>query len=163
MSMVNVSLVGNLVKAPEQVCFASGRVKTTMVVAVNSQNKQSAEKGESADFYRIETWGKLAELAQKYLNKGNQVGVSGRLIMEHWIDRTGKERLTPVVAANQLSFPPRSKANKLNEEAEEIAQSSLEPVRDYSDSELLVGSRAVSVAEPRSHYRPKSRPATKRC
>ena len=170
MSMVNVSLVGNLVKAPEQVCFASGKVKTTLVIAVNSQTRQSIEKGgDSADFYRVETWGKLAELAQKYLNKGNQIGLSGRLIMEHWTDKQGRERLTPVISAHQLSFPQRSKSGSgvdstrtissigLEEEAEDQEMTKLERSHrgelEYSDgSELLTGSRAVSVAEPRSRY-----------
>lgn len=110
MSLVNVSIVGNLVRAPEQTCFASGRVKTTLIVAVNGPNRQpkGAEKGnESTDFYKVETWGKLADLAHKYLDKGNQVGVCGRLLLDHWTDKQGKDRITPVVEASQLSFPPR--------------------------------------------------------
>jgi single-strand DNA-binding protein len=75
MSLANVSLVGNLVKAPEQIQFSSGRTKTTLVIAVNNIGK-GATKPNTADFYRVETWGKLADLASKYLNKGNQVGLS---------------------------------------------------------------------------------------
>ncbi len=108
MSLANVSLVGNLVKAPEQIQFSSGRTKTTLVVAVNGMGK-APNKANTADFYRVETWGKLADLAAKYLNKGNQVTVSGRLIMDHWTDRHGASRVTPVVEANQLSLPPKPK------------------------------------------------------
>ncbi|MBX9685463.1 MAG: single-stranded DNA-binding protein [Candidatus Obscuribacterales bacterium] len=149
MSMVNVSLVGNLVRAPEQICFASGRVKTVLVIAVNSQSHKSADKPSEplADFYRIETWGKLAELAQKYLNKGNQVGVSGRLIMEHWTDKQGRERLTPVVSATQLSFPPRNNRESDSASAENSASKT-----DYEDDDLFAGARAVTVAEAPAHY-----------
>jgi len=108
MSLANVSLVGNLVKAPEQIQFTSGRTKTTLVVAVNGIGKASG-KSNTADFYRVETWGKLADLAAKYLNKGNQVSVSGRLVMDHWTDKHGGSRITPVVEANQLSLPPKPK------------------------------------------------------
>ncbi len=110
MSLVNVSIVGNLVKAPEQTCFASGRIKTTLVVAVNSPNRlqKGSERGaDTADFYKVEAWGRLGELAHKYLSKGNQVGVSGRLILDHWTDKQGKDRMTLLVEASQLSFPPR--------------------------------------------------------
>lgn len=108
MSLANISLVGNIVRAPEQMYFASGRVKTTILVAINNPPR-NGRNAESADFYKVETWGKLAELAGKYLAKGNQVGVTGRLIMDHWTDKTGASRVTPVVEATQLALPPRLK------------------------------------------------------
>lgn len=119
MSLANVSLVGNLVKAPEQIQFSSGRVKTTLVLAVNNNGKNSGNKGGNADFYKVETWGKLAELASRYLAKGNQVTVSGRLLLDHWTDKHGTSRITPVVEANQLSLPPKPKADKGNHSLEE--------------------------------------------
>lgn len=108
MSLANISIVGNLARAPEQMYFASGRVKTTLVVAVNGPNRTNRESN-IADFYKVETWGKLAELAGEYLAKGNQVAVSGRLVFDRWTDRQGKERVTPVVEASQLALPPKSK------------------------------------------------------
>lgn len=155
MSMVNVSLVGNLVREPEQVCFASGRIKTTIVVAVNgphrnSNNEQTSEN--STDFYRVETWGKLAELAQKYLSKGNQVGISGRLIMEHWTDKEGRERLTPVVAATQLSLPPRSSATPRNGGYENFKERSNDDFPEAIAEESLAIVGGTTVKEPPAHY-----------
>lgn len=114
MSLVTVSIVGNLVKPPDMTHFASGRVKTTMVVAVNTKGKTSSER---ADFYRVEVWGKLAELAGAYLDKGYQVGVSGRLCFDHWTDKQGKERVTPIVEAAQLAFPPRLRVVRSDDQA----------------------------------------------
>lgn len=108
MSLSNISIVGNLVRPPEQMCFSSGNIKTTLVVAVNGKQK-TGKPQPNADFYRVETWGKLAELSGKYLAKGNQVAVSGRLVMDYWTDRHGKERVTPIVEASQVSFPPKLK------------------------------------------------------
>ncbi|HMW92233.1 MAG: single-stranded DNA-binding protein [Candidatus Obscuribacter sp.] len=109
MSLANVSLVGNLVKAPERIEFSSGRVKTTMVVAVNSFVRSTGKTDKACDFYKVETWGKLAELAARCLSKGNQITVTGRLILDHWTDRQGLNRITPVVEASQLSLPPKGK------------------------------------------------------
>lgn len=117
MSLVNISIVGNLVRAPEQMYFASGRVKTTMVVAANCPPR-NGRPADSADFYKVEAWGKLAELAGKYLGKGNQVGVTGRLILDHWTDKNGKDRVTPIVEATQLAFPPRLKVVSDDQAAE---------------------------------------------
>jgi single-strand DNA-binding protein len=113
MSLANISIVGNLVKPPEQMQFVSGKVKTTFTVAVNGFGRP-ARGGDTADFYRVETWGKLAELAGKYLDKGNQIGVSGRLLFDRFVDQQGKNRVIPVVEANQLSLPPRPKTGEEN-------------------------------------------------
>lgn len=108
MSLANISIVGNLVRPPEQMCFSSGSVKTTMVVAVNNRGK-AGRADRNADFYKVEAWGKLAELTNKYLSKGNQVTVTGRLVLDHWTDKHGKDRVTPIVEAQQLAFPQRMK------------------------------------------------------
>ncbi len=110
MSLANISIVGNLVKPPEQMHFVSGKTKTTFTVAVNGFGRP-ARGGDTADFYRVETWGKLAELAGKYLDKGNQIAVSGRLLFDRFVDQQGKNRMIPVVEANQLSLPPKPKTN----------------------------------------------------
>ncbi len=119
MSLANISIVGNLARAPEQFQFANGRSKTTLVIAVNSFNKIRKEK--STDFYRVETWDRLADLAINYLKKGNQVTVSGRLALEKWTDREGKDRVTPTVQANQLAFPPRLRPDPLDDTPPEPA------------------------------------------
>ncbi|MBY0360157.1 MAG: single-stranded DNA-binding protein [Candidatus Obscuribacterales bacterium] len=165
MSMVTVSLVGNLVKAPEQVCFASGRTKTTLVVAVNYHKGGGVNSGtDCADFYRVETWGKLAELAQKYLDKGNQVGISGKLIMEHWTDKQGRERLTPVVSATQLSLPPRAPRLRSTDSFEPERTHTDEPEIDEIEdrqSELIAAATstlgATVVKEPIPIYRSRRR------
>jgi single-strand DNA-binding protein len=107
MSLANVSIVGNLTRQPEQTFFSAERVKTTLIVAVNTPSRSSKAEGKTADFYKVETWGKLANLAALYLTKGSQVTVSGRLVLDHWMDKQGKERITPVVEASQLAFPPK--------------------------------------------------------
>ena len=53
MSLANISIVGNLVKPPEQMHFSSGRVKTTLVVAVNTFGRPN-RGGDAADFYKVD-------------------------------------------------------------------------------------------------------------
>jgi single-strand DNA-binding protein len=108
MSLANISIVGNLVRTPEQMMFANGKTKTTIVVAVNVPSR--INKGaEGADFYRLEAWGKLAELAATYLAKGNQITATGRLVLEKWTDKEGRERMTPTIKADQIVFPSKPK------------------------------------------------------
>lgn len=107
MSMSSIILVGNLVKAPETFNFASGKSKTSLVLAVNGVRRANDEEPPQADFYKVELWGKQAELAARYLTKGSQVTVNGRLCMQKWTDRNGQDRITPIVSANQISLPPK--------------------------------------------------------
>lgn len=179
MNMINVTLVGNLVKDPEQFTFASGRTKTTMRIAVSNPARQQKEQNDEApesasDFYRIEVWGKLAELAFKYLQKGQQVGVSGRLIMERWTDKEGRERLTPVVAATQLQFPPRTGAAKAvsypqvdvtpDQRATPIADESSDEAfhNEMARNDLFTDARVLSIKEQPQPYSPFRPPERKR-
>lgn len=107
MSMSSIILVGNLVKAPETFNFASGKSKTSIVLAVNGVRRTTDNEPPQADFYKVELWGKQAELAARYLTKGSQVTVNGRLCLQRWTDRNGQDRMTPVVSANQISLPPK--------------------------------------------------------
>ncbi len=91
MGLANISIVGNLVKAPEQIQLASGKLKTTLVVAVNHATKKN--ESESADFYNVVAWGRLAELAGQYLDKGQQVTATGRLTLDRWTDKNGLARV----------------------------------------------------------------------
>jgi single-strand DNA-binding protein len=120
MSLVTISLVGNLVRPPEQMCFASGRTKTILLVAVNGAGR-GPKAADQADFYRVEAWGKLAELAGRYLAKGNQIGASGRLVLDRWTDKQGRTRITPIVEATQLAFPPKLKVVSSDAQAAEQA------------------------------------------
>jgi single-strand DNA-binding protein len=96
MGLANISIVGNLVKAPEQIQLASGKLKTTIVVAVNHAKKNESE---SADFYNVVAWGRLAELAGQYLDKGQQVTATGRLTL----DRSSESHACCKCRSNRLS------------------------------------------------------------
>ncbi|HEY9790158.1 MAG TPA: single-stranded DNA-binding protein [Candidatus Obscuribacterales bacterium] len=109
MSLVNISIVGNVVKQPQTHNFASGKTKTTLVVAVDTPTKKDDGRYAS-DFYRVEAWGKLGEIAHKYLAKGSLVGATGRLVLSHWQDRDGRDRVTPTVEADQIALPPKPQA-----------------------------------------------------
>lgn len=109
MSLASVSIVGNLTRSPELTHTHTGTATTTLSVAVNRIRKG---KDEQADFYQVEVWGKLAELAVKFLSKGNQITACGRLTFDHWTDREGKARFTPVVRAEQIAFPRKSQTGQ---------------------------------------------------
>jgi single-strand DNA-binding protein len=139
MSLANVSIVGNLIKPPELMSFASGRVKTTLVVAVNNlgkrQRKLPAANSYQSEIYRVECWGKLAQLCSDYLSKGNQVTITGRLIFEHWTDRQGNERITPLIEASQVAFPPKLKV--MDAESSQMLEDRYDKYVDLIDDQAV--------------------------
>lgn len=118
MSLVNVSIVGNVVKPPAQTCFSSGNTKTTLIIAVNNPGKKADKPNATAEFFRVEAWGKLGEVAHRYIEKGNQVAATGRLVLDKWQDREGRDRVTAVVHAYQISLPPKPRGDSAYLEAQ---------------------------------------------
>jgi single-strand DNA-binding protein len=99
MSLNTVILSGRAGRDPEVRYFESGQhiAKFTMAVDRNA-------KGEDADWFDVEVWGKSAQFAADYLRKGARVAVEGRLKQERWQDRSGQNRSSVVVSAFRLEL-----------------------------------------------------------
>jgi single-strand DNA-binding protein len=78
--MNHVSLVGNLGQDPEMRYTASGTAVTKLSLATNRRfTGKDGQKQERTDWHRVTIWGKTAEVAAKYLSKGRQVAIEGRI------------------------------------------------------------------------------------
>jgi single-strand DNA-binding protein len=97
----SVVLVGRAGADPEIKYFESGRAKTTFNMAVDRPVKRT-EGVDTTDWFRIELWGKSAEIAAEYVKKGKLVGIVGRLEFSRWTDANGQKQEMPVIAANEL-------------------------------------------------------------
>ena len=101
--MNNVTLIGRLAAAPEVRYFESGTNVAKFRIAVD-RLPRNGEKQEP-DWFNCEAWGKLAEVAGNYCEKGKQVALSGRIEFEHWQDKsTGEKRSKPVVKVERLEL-----------------------------------------------------------
>lgn len=102
MSLNKVMLIGNLTRDPEAKTTPSGQQVTSFSVATNrAWTSPSGEKQERSEFHNIVAWGKLAEIASKYLAKGRRVYVDGRLQTRDWTGQDGVKRYrTEIIAEN---------------------------------------------------------------
>lgn len=97
--MINtVVIVGRVGQDPEIKYFESGKVKTSVSLAVNRWSKE----GEKTDWFNIELWDKNAEIAGEYVKKGKLVAVEGRLDVSNWTDNDGNKRERYFIRANNL-------------------------------------------------------------
>lgn len=100
-----VILVGNLGADPEMRYTPSGAGVCELRLATNeSWTDKSGQKQERTEWHRIVVWGKRAELCAKYLSKGRQAYVEGRLRTRSWDDKDGNKRFTTEIVATDVQF-----------------------------------------------------------
>ena len=93
MDMNNVVMNGRLGKKPEVRTLTSGSTVANFSIANNEVVKNKAgEKVEAVDWFDVEVWGRNAEIAEKYLKKGSQISLAGRLKTSSWEDKDGNKR-----------------------------------------------------------------------
>jgi single-strand DNA-binding protein len=106
MSGVNkVIIVGRLGADPEMKTISTGNTVARLSVATSDQwTDKEGQKQERTEWHRVVVWGKLAELCGKYLSKGRQVYVEGRLQTRSWEDPQGGKKYTTEVVAQTVQF-----------------------------------------------------------
>lgn len=106
MSGINkVILVGRLGADPETKTVGPGQTVTRFSLATSeSWTDKMGQKQERTEWHRVVVWGKLAEICGKYLQKGRQVYVEGRLQTRQWDDASGQKRYTTEIIANTVQF-----------------------------------------------------------
>lgn len=100
-----VIVVGHLGKAPESKILPSGDYVTNLSVATNEIWKdKSGEKQERTEWHKIRMFGKIAEVAEKYLKKGSMVLIEGSLRTSKWKDSDGNDRYSTEIIASGLQM-----------------------------------------------------------
>jgi single-strand DNA-binding protein len=100
-----VILIGNLGKDPELRHTPQGQAVCNFSIATSeSWTDKSGQKQERTEWHRIVVWGKLGELCAKYLSKGRQAFIEGKLQTRAWDDKDGQKRYTTEVIATSVQF-----------------------------------------------------------
>jgi len=107
MSSINKAiLIGRLGRDPEIRYTQSGTAVANFTLATNEtwSDKESGERKERTEWHRIVVFGKMGETCGKYLSKGRQVYVEGRIQTREWEDRDGNKRYTTEIVASDVRF-----------------------------------------------------------
>ncbi|MDX1272507.1 single-stranded DNA-binding protein [Bizionia paragorgiae] len=98
-----VQLIGNLGNDPEIINLESGKMLAKFSIATNENYKNAqGEKVTDTQWHNIVAWGSLATLAEKYLQKGKEIAIEGKLTTRSWEDKEGVKRYTTEVVCNEL-------------------------------------------------------------
>lgn len=98
-----VQLIGNLGNNPEIITLESGKKLAKFSLATNDSYKNAqGEKVSQTDWHNLVAWGKTAEIVEKYITKGKEIAIEGKLTTRSWEDKDGMKRYMTEVVVNEL-------------------------------------------------------------
>ena len=139
-----VILVGNLGADPETRSMPSGMTVTNIRIATSEswKDKASGAQQERTEWHSVALFGRLGEIAAEYLRKGSQVFVEGKLRTRKWQDKTGNDRdTTEIIADNMQMLGGKGGMGGGGGGGGERAGASAPPRDDYDQSPAPAGAK----------------------
>jgi single-strand DNA-binding protein len=132
MNFNKVILVGRLTRDPESRALPSGQSVTSFGMATDRfYSDKSGQRQQQTDFHNIVLFGKLADIASQYLNKGSLVMIEGRLRTRSWKDSAGNNRSRIEVVAERLQLGPKSASRQAPQsQSQEPAQEDIPVIEE---------------------------------
>lgn len=97
-----VQLIGRLGIDPEVKTFDNGQMTRLSIATSDRYKNNKGEQVEDTQWHNVIAWGKTAEIAEKYLKKGQEVGIVGRLQTRQYDDKDGNKRYMTEVVCKEL-------------------------------------------------------------
>ena len=98
-----VQLIGRLGQTPEVKKLDSGKTVANFSLATSDKYKNAkGELIENTEWHNLVAWGKTAEIIEKYVKKGNEIAIEGKLTNRSWEDKDGNKRYATEVLVNEI-------------------------------------------------------------
>lgn len=105
MALNKVLLIGNVGKDPEIRHLESGATVATFTLATTERYKdRNGESVEQTEWHSIVAWSKLADLAEKFIVKGSQIYVEGRIRSRRYTNQSGEEKYVTEIVADGIQL-----------------------------------------------------------
>ena len=105
MTLNKVMLIGNVGKDPEPRHLENGTMFVTVTVATTERYKdRNGEVKEQTEWHNVVCWRSLAEIVEKYVRKGTQIYIEGKLRSRSWEDQSGQKRYVTEIVADVLKL-----------------------------------------------------------
>ncbi|MGN0201313.1 MAG: single-stranded DNA-binding protein [Candidatus Cryptobacteroides sp.] len=136
MSLNKVMLIGNVGRDPEVRYLDGGpqggngtKVATFTLATTERYRDRNGETRENTEWHNIVAWRNSADLAEKYIRKGSQVFIEGKLRTRSWNDQAGQKRYTTEITVDNIQLLGRKSDNPLGEGAPAAAPAAVRPVQ----------------------------------
>ena len=113
--MNKVILCGRLTAMPELRYTGSNKPYARFTLAVNRTTPNSTTGEREADFINCISWGKQGEVLAKYLDKGSQILISGKIQTSSFNDKDGNKRTSTDIVVEEFEFVGNKKENKVQD------------------------------------------------
>jgi single-strand DNA-binding protein len=98
-----VQLIGNVGNDPEIKNLDGGKKVANITMATNEvYYRENGDKVEQTEWHKVVAWGKTADIIEKYVTKGLQIGIEGKLTHRSYDDKNGEKRYITEVVANEV-------------------------------------------------------------
>ncbi len=106
-----VQLIGNLGMNPEIKEVSTGKKMARFSMATNeSYRDANGQKQTETQWHNLVAWGKVADLVEKFLTKGNEIVIEGKLVNRNYTDKEGIKRYTTEILVNEIVLLGRKDA-----------------------------------------------------
>lgn len=141
MNVNKVLLVGRLVENPEVRTTPSGQSVCTLRMATNRTwtDKQGSRQTD-AEYHSVVLWGKMADIASRYLQKGSITYIEGRIQTRSWQDQSGVKKYRTEIIAENLQLGPKGEGSShspSSQQKEERQESSGEDIPIIEEDEEI--------------------------
>lgn len=107
MNLNKIFVLGNVIRDPEVRALPSGQQVTSFSMATNRFYTSNGEKKQEAEFHNIVCFGKLADIASRYLTKGSLVLIEGRVKTRNWQDSSGIKHYKTEIISESMQLGPK--------------------------------------------------------
>ena len=98
-----VQLIGNLGNDPEIITLENGKKLAKFSLATNEYYKDAdGQKQTKTEWHNLIAWNKTAEIIEKYVSKGKEIAIEGKLTNRSWDDKEGNKRYITEVIVNEV-------------------------------------------------------------
>ena len=97
-------LIGNVGKDPEVKYVGTDKVANFVLATTESWKDRNGEKKENTEWHNIVVWRNSADVVEKYVKKGSQLYVEGKLTTRKWTDQSGNVRYTTEIQAQSIQL-----------------------------------------------------------
>jgi single-strand DNA-binding protein len=98
-----VQLIGHVGQEPEIKTLEGGKKVANITLATNENyTNYKGEKVEQTEWHRVTAWGKIADIIEKYVSKGKEIAIEGKITYRNYDSKNGEKRYITEIVANEL-------------------------------------------------------------
>ena len=132
MALNKAMLIGNVGSDPEiRYLNNNDKVASFRIATTERYKDRNGETRENTERHSIVAWGKLADIVEKFVKKGSQVYIEGKITTLKWTDQDGRERFTTEIRTESLQLLGKPTENKPTATRQEAESPALKALKEY--------------------------------